>query len=241
VASKAKKRKLPEDRSSGKKRKVQENSLDRLAYEHAAWSGGVFRFAGVDEAGRGPLAGPVVAAAVVFSPSLLKDGIPEELEDLNDSKQLTHRKRARLRLALESMEGVDYGLGILSPREIDRINILKATHKAMAVALGNLPSPAEEALVDGLPVPGLPCKAGNLVKGDSKCFSIAAASVLAKETRDDLMRELDTTYPGYGFGAHKGYGTQKHLAAMRELGPCPAHRRSFAPVRDLIEPKLDLE
>lgn len=236
MASKAKKRKSPEARFSGTKREV----TDRLAYEHAAWSGGVFRFAGVDEAGRGPLAGPVVAAAAVFTPSLLEKGVPDVLLELNDSKQLTAAKRARLRLALEEMDGVEFGIGILSPQEIDELNILRATHKAMALALNDLPHPADEALVDGLPVPGLPCKAGNLVKGDSKCFSIAAASILAKETRDDLMKKLDVQYPGYGFAAHKGYGTKKHREALQRLGPCPAHRTTFAPVRNLLEPELDL-
>ena len=129
--------------------------------------------------------------------------------------------------------GVEIGVSVVEAGEIDRLNILRATHVAMARALSALVPLPELALVDGLPVQGLPCPSENLVKGDSRSFSIAAASVIAKVTRDHLMLELDRSCPGYGFAKHKGYGTREHLDALDRLGPCPAHRRSFAPVRQL--------
>lgn len=221
ASSKAKKPRLPEPRGSG----LLENDL-------AALRSGVSRLAGVDEAGRGPLAGPVVAAAVVFAPPLLQD-TPEALRGLNDSKQLSAARREELFAALNATGGVEIGVSVVEAGEIDRLNILRATHVAMARALSALDPLPELALVDGLPVQGLPCPSENLVKGDSRSFSIAAASVIAKVTRDHLMLELDRTFPGYGFAKHKGYGTREHLDALDRLGPCPAHRRSFAPVRQL--------
>ncbi len=188
--------------------------------------------AGVDEAGRGPLAGPVVAAAVVFPPPFLHDP-PISLRGLNDSKQLSPAKREEFFAALQSLPGIEIGVSVLEPAEIDRLNILRATHAAMARALSALPALPELALVDGLPVPGLPCPSENLIQGDARSFSIAAASIVAKVTRDQLMRELDEQYPLYGFARHKGYGTREHLAAIDQYGPCPAHRLSFAPVRQL--------
>jgi ribonuclease HII len=233
VSLKAKKPKLPDSALN-----QPDPALNRLAYEHAAYQSGVFRVAGVDEAGRGPLAGPVVAAAVLFPYPDLKTAIPKELLALNDSKVLSSKKRGLLRPVIESFPGIRIGVGVVESPDIDRINILNATHQAMAKALQDLN--ADLALVDGLPVKGLPCPSQAIVKGDKLCFSISAASIIAKETRDDLMRELDETYPVYGFAKHKGYGTKRHLAALREHGPCPAHRRSFAPVRDVCDPKLPL-
>lgn len=203
-----------------------------FSHEHAALQSGVSRVAGVDEAGRGPLAGPVVAAAVVFSQQILESP-PPELAGINDSKALSPAKRMALWEALLQHPGASTSVAVVEPGEIDRLNILRATHAAMARALAGLNPLPEIALVDGLPVPGLPCPSRNIVKGDAKCFSIAAASIVAKVTRDKLMEELDATYPGYGFARHKGYGTRAHMEALHALGPCPAHRRSFAPVRQL--------
>lgn len=224
ASSKAKKPKSP-DRDSPP-------GSGLLAPEHAALRSGVSRLAGVDEAGRGPLAGPVVAAAVVFPPQFLREP-PESLRGLNDSKQLSAARREELFEALLLLEDVEIGVSIVEAEEIDRLNILRATHAAMARALSALPSLPELALVDGLPVPGLPCPSENLIKGDARCFSIAAASIVAKVTRDRILLELDAQYPHYGFARHKGYGTRAHLAALDQHGPCPAHRRSFAPVRQL--------
>jgi len=203
-----------------------------LAAEHAALDSGVFRIAGVDEAGRGPLAGPVVAAAVQFPETLLRVKRPKILKGLTDSKALPAKKRAELLTELQAINEVRIGVGICTVEEIDRLNILKATHLAMKKALENLPDLPELALVDGLPVLGLPCEHRSMVKGDRRSFTIAAASIVAKETRDRMMVELHDTYPNYGFPAHKGYGTKRHLAALKAYGPCPEHRRSFRPVRE---------
>lgn len=184
--------------------------------------------AGVDEVGRGPLAGPVVAAAVVF-PGL--EGIPE----VNDSKKLTAAMREELDAAIRCVPGVDIAVAAVEPEMIDRINILRATHLAMHNAV-NMLKKCDYVLVDGRPVGGFAVPEESIVKGDAKCASIAAASIVAKVYRDRLMDEYDNIYPGYGFASHKGYGTAEHLEALRRLGITPIHRKSFAPVHDIIEP-----
>lgn len=201
-------------------------STPTFEWETTLRASGWARIAGVDEAGRGPLAGPVVAAAVILPLDL-------ELEGLRDSKCLAERERERLfDQILGSAEA--WGVGVVSAEEIDQINILRATHLAMARALSQLAPGADGALVDGLPVKGLPCPHQALVQGDSRCASIAAASVLAKVTRDRLMVRFEEEHPGYGFARHKGYGTRDHLQALRDLGPSPIHRRSFRPVAELL-------
>ena len=205
---------------------------DMLAYERELWSGGVARIAGVDEAGRGPLAGPVVAGAVVFGASVAEEVLQGILRGLTDSKQLTERRREVFFAELKSMSGVDIGVGMASAAEIDEVNILQATYLAMRRAVAGLKSPPEHILVDGRPVPGLPAVSTAIVKGDSLSLSIAAASIIAKVTRDHIMYELDAAFPQYGFAAHKGYGTKEHLAALRRYGPLPEHRNSFRPVRE---------
>ena len=183
--------------------------------------------AGIDEAGRGPLAGPVTAAAVCLPPGF---DLP-----VNDSKKLSARQRDELAAALKSYPGVRYVVVLRTPAEIDRLNILRATQSAMREAAERVLQPDTDAtpdgaLVDGLSFSPFPCPVDFLVKGDSKSASIAAASILAKTARDAIMVELDKQYPGYGFARHKGYGTAEHLEALRRLGPCPEHRRSFSPV-----------
>jgi ribonuclease HII len=194
-------------------------------WEQHAWEQGWGTVAGVDEAGRGPLAGPVVAAAVVLPRDL-------ELEHLQDSKCLPEAVRERLYARIVA-GAVCWSVAAVEPEEIDRVNILRATHRAMAQALQALQPMPHGALVDGLPVPGLPCSHQAIVRGDARCVSIAAASILAKVTRDRLMRELDERFPGYGFARHKGYHTREHLRALQERGPSPCHRRSFRPVAEL--------
>lgn len=194
------------------------------AWERRLVAEGWALVAGVDEAGRGPLAGPVVAAAV-----LLPLGI--ELPDLHDSKRLSETVRERLYQRV-TREAVSWAVARVEPDEIDRINILCATHLAMANALAQLDPGPHGALVDGLPVKGLPCPHRAVVKGDALCMSIAAASILAKVSRDRWMVELDAQYPGYGFARNKGYGSERHRKALRELGPTPCHRRSFRPVAE---------
>lgn len=183
--------------------------------------------AGVDEAGRGPLAGPVTAAAVV---------LPAEFESLPgvfDSKQLSAREREDILAQLFEVPGIDIGFGMADAAEIDRLNILNAAHLAMFRAFGKLEK-ADCVLVDGLPVKGFPVPARNLIKGDARSASIAAASIVAKVERDRMMMAADLEYPQYGFASHKGYGTAEHLAALRKYGPCPLHRRSFRPVMELL-------
>jgi ribonuclease HII len=194
--------------------------IDRFLHERSLLASGVGVLAGVDEAGRGPLAGPVVAAAVVLPRSWVLEGIPDQWAGLNDSKQLSEARRERFFEA-----PVDAGV-------IDAINILQATHRAMNEALAGLGQDVEHALVDGRPVRSLRCRQTALVKGDGLSYSIAAASVLAKVTRDRMMLEADSKWPGYGFAVHKGYPTAQHLVALARLGPCPIHRLSFGPLRN---------
>jgi len=182
--------------------------------------------AGVDEAGRGPLAGPVVAAAVILSAAF-------DCRALDDSKKLTEARRETLFRALEADRNIHIGIGICTPLEIDQYNILRATHLAMRRAVLALTLAPAHLLVDGLPVPGLPTPHRAIVSGDALSFSIAAASIAAKVTRDRIMVDLDQQFPCYGFARHKGYATREHLAALHEEGPCPEHRRSFAPVSQL--------
>ncbi len=186
-------------------------------------SRGIFPVAGIDEAGRGPLAGPVVAAAVVLPLEFQPRG-------LDDSKKLTPAKRESLYELLTGTPGILWASAHLDNREIDRWNILGATHRAMRQAFLALAPLPVHALIDGLPVPNFPCPHTALVKGDGFSLSIAAASIIAKVERDRVMNQLDLQYPEYGFSQHKGYPTPEHLAKLREHGPCPIHRRSFSPV-----------
>jgi len=202
---------------------------NRLGFERELWQKGTLNVAGVDEAGCGPLAGPVVAAAVLFPCSWLEAGLCSKLRGLNDSKQLTGEDRERYFSILTTHPEITYGIGVVDVETIDQINILQAAHRAMNFALEQLQPAAQHVLVDGRPVKSLKVPHTPIVKGDCKSYSIAAASVLAKVTRDRLMVELDRRHPGYGFAEHKGYSTPQHLTAIRELGPCAIHRRSFAP------------
>lgn len=199
-----------------------------LRPERELWAEGFCFIAGVDEAGRGPLAGPVAAAAVV-----LPRGI--ELPDVFDSKQLSDSSRRALRDEIYALSGVSIGLSLLDADVIDEINILQATHRAMREAVSQLEN-VDCVLVDGLAVRGFKVESRNLVKGDSLSASIAAASIIAKVARDDFMIEMDKLYPEYGFAVHKGYGTAAHLQALHKYGVTPIHRKSFRPVREIIDP-----
>jgi ribonuclease HII len=205
-----------------------------LQFERQSWEAGFHRLAGVDEAGRGPLAGPVVAAALIFERAFLEAEQYGLLQGITDSKRLTPHQRDRFFEMLTCHPSVTIGCGIAEVAEIDEVNILRATHRAMARALAALDPLPDYALIDGLPVPNLPCPSLAIVSGDSKSLSIAAASIVAKVTRDRLMGELDAAYPQYGFARHKGYGTKDHTAALLQHGPTPAHRRSFRPVREVV-------
>lgn len=193
--------------------------MDWFFHQREAHARGYLRVCGIDEAGRGPLAGPVCAAAVI-----LPDGV--KIDGLNDSKKLTEKKREAL-FPVITAQAEAYGIGWASEREIDQINILQATFLAMARAVEALPIPADFALVDGNRMPPLPIPGETVVKGDGKAACIAAASVLAKVSRDRALRELDQKHPEYGFAQHKGYGTRAHYAAIKQYGLLPEHRRSF--------------
>ena len=190
-----------------------------LQYEKALWSEGVLYIAGVDEVGRGPLAGPVVAGAVIFPENIFIQGI-------DDSKKLTPKKRDDL-FPIILNEAISVGFGVVSEKEIDRINILQASYKAMQIALEKLSVQPAHVLVDGYSIPESSFQQTSLVKGDRRCFSIAAASIVAKVVRDRLMVEYDRLYPQYGFARHKGYCTKKHIEAVQQFGLCKIHRRSF--------------
>lgn len=200
-----------------------------MTEETAAMAEGYACVCGIDEAGRGPLAGPVVAAAVVLPPGY-------ELPGLNDSKKLTARRREALYEALMADERVRKCVAEATVEEIDRLNILRATHLAMARAAQGLEPQPDFCLIDGLPVPGFPLPSRALVKGDARSLSISAASILAKVTRDRYMTELDAQFPQYGFAKHAGYGTAAHLRAIEEYGITPHHRRSFGPVAQMALP-----
>lgn len=198
-----------------------------LAHERKLRARGFSLIAGIDEAGRGPLAGPVVAAAAI---------LPERYrhKTLRDSKQLTALQRERIYDELTANTDVLWAVAVVAVEEIDRINILRATHAAMRQAAAQLPAQPDHVLIDGLPVRPFPIEQTALVEGDALSLSIAAASVIAKVTRDRLMLDYDREYPAYAFAQHKGYGTELHLTRLRQHGPCPIHRRTFLPVQQLL-------
>jgi ribonuclease HII len=197
-----------------------------LSFESALHARGLLRIAGVDEAGRGPLAGPVAAAAVILPRGFSMPG-------LDDSKKLSARKREQLYQELTDHNEVRWSVAIADCGEIDRLNILRATHLAMRRAAESLDPPPDHCLIDGLPVRDFPIPHDAIVKGDGISLSIAAASIIAKVTRDRMMQEIDREFPQFGFAKHQGYGTKEHLEALRIHGPCRHHRRSFQPVAQL--------
>jgi ribonuclease HII len=199
------------------------------ALESALHARGMKCIAGVDEAGRGPLAGPVAAAAVILPRGFACPG-------LDDSKKLSAKRRESLYDLITNDPDVIWAVAMVSPEEIDRINILRATHLAMRQAVEQLAKRPDHCLIDGLPVKEFPISHDGIVKGDGKSLSIAAASIVAKVTRDRVMQEIDLEFPQFGFSRHQGYGTKEHLEALRIHGPCRHHRRSFQPVAQLTLP-----
>ena len=199
----------------------EEQRLNMLKqYENDLRNKGYKYICGIDEAGRGPLAGPVVVASVIMPANSMIEGV-------NDSKKVSEKKREKLYdLILE--EAISYGVGIIGQDEIDEINILNATKKGLTMSLQELTQKPDLIIVDALThieTLGIPYE--SIIKGDAKCYSISAASIIAKVTRDRIMREWDKVYPQYGFAQHKGYGTSAHINAIKEFGPCPLHRKSF--------------
>ena len=204
---------------------------NRLSYERELWQKGIALVAGVDEAGCGPLAGPVMAAAVMFPATWAETGLYSKLRGLNDSKQLDEEQREKFFTIITSHPDIRYAISTVDVEMIDRINIRQAAWRGMNLALDQITPRPEHVLVDGLKIRWLPYAQTAPVEGDAKSYSIAAASVLAKVTRDRAMREFDKLYPGYGFAEHKGYATPQHYAAIKAQGPCSIHRRSFSPFR----------
>ena len=202
-----------------------ERLLKLYAYEHAAWARGHEIGAGVDEAGRGPLAGPVSVAAVILPHDLC-------LPKLNDSKKISAKVREELFDEIQE-KAIAVGTALIDAQTIDRVNIYQATINGMYEAIFSLRPEPQEVLIDAVPLDRLPMPSESIIKGDAKSASIAAASIIAKVTRDRLMDEYDKVYPEYGFAQHKGYGTAQHIEALKKYGPCPIHRRSFEPVRSL--------
>jgi ribonuclease HII len=213
--------------------KKEKNRLDAmLHFERLLWKAGVAHIAGVDEVGMGPLAGPVVAAAVIFPPHA-------EIAGIDDSKALDQETRRRLDLEIRQ-KATAVGIGLVEVEEIDRLNIYHAGLRAMRLALDNLALVPQHVLADSRTIPDVTQPQNSFAKGDGINFSIASASIVAKVYRDRLMTEFDAAYPGYGFANHKGYATPEHQNAIRELGPCPIHRRSFDYIRELCGQYCDL-
>lgn len=213
------------DKKAEKQQLAQEKLQEMLAYERRAWAHGKKFIAGVDEVGRGPLAGPVVSAAVI---------LPEDFNivGINDSKQLSLAKRNELFDIIQE-KALAVGVGIKDAAVIDQVNIYEASKLAMLEAIEQMPIQPDHLLVDAMPLP-LPVSQESIIKGDAKSVSIAAASIIAKVTRDRMMEEYDVMYPGYGFPNNAGYGTKEHLTALEDLGVTPIHRRSFAPVKEAL-------
>lgn len=201
-----------------------------LQVERGLWREGLTRVAGVDEVGVGPLAGPVVAAAVIVSPDM-------KLRGVDDSKLLTAALREELAAKIQEC-ALAVGLGIVEVADIDRLNIYHAALEAMRRAVEALPVAPDHVVVDARQIPNLTVPQTPMIDGDARCYSVAAASIVAKVARDRLMRELHELYPQYGFRENMGYGTPRHLAAIDQYGPSPVHRRSFAPVRELRLPGM---
>ena len=203
---------------------MKEKELERLKqlkdYEQKLYASGLKYIAGIDEAGRGPLAGPVVVGIAIMKPDSMIEGI-------NDSKKISETKREKLYEKITE-EAIDWSVGIVDQREIDEINILNATKKALTIAISNLKVKPDRIIVDALEhIDTLRIPYTSVIKGDAKIYSISAASILAKVTRDRIMKEYDEVYPEYGFAGHKGYGTAKHIQAIKEYGSCPLHRKTF--------------
>lgn len=203
---------------------MKEKEIERLnvlkEFENKLYSEGLKYIAGIDEAGRGPLAGPVVVGIAIMKPDSFIEGV-------NDSKKISEKKRELLYEQITN-EAIDWSVGIVDQKEIDEINILNATKKALHMAITNLKIKPDRILVDALEhidTCGIPYT--SIIKGDAKVYSISAASIIAKVTRDRMMKEYDEIYPEYGFAGHKGYGTAKHIQAIKTYGPCPLHRKTF--------------
>lgn len=211
--------------------KNQKNDLYK--FEEELYDTGFQAICGVDEAGRGPLAGPVVVAACILPPFL-------RIEGINDSKQLTSKKRQELYKRIMK-EALDYNIVFISVEEVDELNIYQATKKGMLEAIRGLKLSPDHVLIDAMPLNELEISHESIIHGDARCASVAAASILAKVTRDNYMEKMDIKYPNYGFKKHKGYGTKLHFEALEKYGPCPIHRKTFFPVSKYYSKQLSFD
>ncbi len=207
---------------------VKKDDVDLLKYEHELYDKNIDLIAGVDEVGRGPLIGPVVASAVILPKNY-------KLEGLTDSKKLSEKKRNEFYKIIKK-DALSIGIGIINEEKIDEVNIYEATKLAMKEAINNLKIKPQHILIDAMPL-DIDIPTTSIIKGDAKSESIAAASVIAKVTRDSMMYELDKKYPQYGFGNHKGYPTKKHIEAIHEYGLIPGYRKTYAPIKDIVKEK----
>lgn len=214
------------EKKQAKQVELEKRAYELLAYEREALSKGYQVIAGIDEVGRGPLAGPVVAAAVILPNGLLLPGV-------DDSKKLSEKKRADLVKIIEG-NALAIGVGIIDEETIDEVNIYQATKLAMLQAIENLTIQPDFLLIDAMPLQEAKIPQESIIKGDAKSTSIAAASIIAKEIRDKMMVKFDTEFPGYDFASNAGYGTKKHLDGLKKYGVTPIHRKTFAPVKDMI-------
>ncbi len=212
---------------------MSDQKIDLYAYEEKLYDDGYELICGVDEAGRGPLAGPLVVAACILPPFL-------RIEGINDSKQLSSKKRSELYKIIVK-QAISYNIVFISEKDIDELNIYQATKKGMLEAIQGLSQVPDYVLIDAMPLGELKSPHDSLVHGDARCASIAAASILAKVTRDEYMEKMDIKYPNYGFKRHKGYGTKAHFEALEKYGPCPIHRKTFAPVSKYYNKQLSFD
>ncbi|MDE7263130.1 MAG: ribonuclease HII [Anaeroplasmataceae bacterium] len=209
------------------------HKINLYEFEEKLYDEGYHMICGVDEAGRGPLAGPVVVASCILPPFL-------RIEGINDSKQLSAKKRAELYKVIVK-NAIDYKIVFISEKEIDSLNIYQATKKGMLEAIQGLKNAPDYALIDAMPLGELKIPHNSIIHGDARCASVAAASILAKVTRDEFMEKMDVKYPNYGFKKHKGYGTKTHLEALEKYGPCAIHRKTYAPVSKYFSKQMSFQ
>lgn len=209
---------------------MKDQKINLYEFEEKLYDAGYHLICGVDEAGRGPLAGPVVVASCILPPFL-------RIEGINDSKQLSAKKRAELYKIIVK-NAIDYKIVFVSEKDVDELNIYQATKKGMLEAIQGLSTQPDYALIDAMPLSELKISHDSIIHGDARCASVAAASILAKVTRDEYMEKMDVKYPNYGFKKHKGYGTKAHLEALEKYGPCEIHRKTYAPVSKYYSKQL---
>ncbi len=212
---------------------MSDQKMNLYEYEEALYDRGYHAICGIDEAGRGPLAGPVVVAACILPPFL-------RIEGINDSKKLTAKKREEL-YKIIIKNALDYQIVFIDEAEIDQLNIYQATKKGMLMAVEGLNIKPDYVLIDAMPLGELKLEHDSIIHGDARCASVAAASILAKVTRDDYMNKMDVKYPNYGFRKNKGYGTKRHMEALDKFGPCEIHRKTYAPVSKFFSKQLSLD